>query len=161
MYFCPVKRRILQICSLLMALQVLLVTHGLSVNFHLCTEDHHLMSSFGDASLLCEHCLGHHHHEHMDEQEFEAHLQVLHFGSKCCCEDYDSEIGFTEEYTFSSEKSLMISLASFPLTDWFQMKLDECPTPNIPCFIHEKIPYLLTGRLRTIFFSHLKLNPLV
>lgn len=160
-YFCPVKKSLLQIGSLLMAFQVLLVTLGLNVNFHLCTEDHHLMSSFGDASRLCEHCLGHHHHHHLDEQEFEAHLEVLHFGAKCCCEDYDSEIGLTDEYTFSSEKSLMINLVSTPLTDWLQMTLDEGPSLELPRFIHEKIPYLLTGRLRTIFFSHLKLNPLV
>lgn len=144
-----------------MALYVLFVAHGMSVNFHLCTEDHHLMSSFGDASELCEHCIGHRHHEHMNAQEFEEHLRVVHFGAKCCCEDFDSEIGFTDAFTFSTEKPLMVYLPFTALETLFHAVLDEKLVPFFRYFTQEKIPYLLTGRLKTIFFSSLKLNPLV
>lgn len=144
-----------------MALYVLFVAHGMNVNFHLCTEDHQLTSSFGDASLLCEHCLGHHHQEHGDEQACETNPQPLHYGSKCCCEDYESEIGFTDDYTFSSEKILTTCPVSTPLAEGLQQLTDNGLVFDFHRFVHEKIPYLLTGRLRAIFFSHLKLNPQV
>lgn len=144
-----------------MALYVLFVAHGLNVNFHLCTEDHHVMSSFGDASELCVHCMGHHHHEHLDAQEFEEHLRVVHFGAKCCCEDFDSEIGFTDAFTFSTEKPQMVYLPFTALETLFHAVLDEKLVPFFQYHTQEKIPYLLTGRLKTIFFSSLKLNPLV
>lgn len=155
------KKRLLQIGSLVMALYVLFMAHGFCVNFHFCTEDHHVMSSFGDASLLCEHCMGHHHHDHINASTHEEDLKVVHFGAKCCCEDYESELGRTDDYTFSTEKPLIVILTSSPLTQVFHSVLDECPVLDYRDFVFEKIPYLLTGRLRTIFFSHLKLNPLV
>lgn len=145
----------------MLALQLLLVAHGLSVNFHFCAEDHHVISSFGDASVLCEHCLGHHHHEHMEAHEFEEHNQVLHFGAKCCCEDFDSEVGFTDNFTFSPEKTLTVFL---PFTFLAHMAYDVVgvnPLTVFKGFTQLKIPYLPTGRLKTIFFSSLKLNPLV
>ena len=154
------KKRLLQTGSLMMALYVLFLAHGLSVNLHCCAENHHVMSSFGDASLLCEHCHGHH-HEHLTAEGFEEHLKVMHFGEKCCCDDYETEIGFTDDYTFSTEKQLISCVASMPLAYRFQSSLDERPILDFRSFVFEKIPYLLTGRLRTIFFSHLKLNPLV
>lgn len=143
-----------------MALYVLFVAHGLSVNFHLCAEDHHLIGSFGDASQLCVHCMGHHHH-HMDAHEFEEHLLVTHFDAKCCCEDFDSEIGFTDNFTFSPEKSLTVFLPVKVLAQTVADMLDEDPLTVFRCFTLLKTPYLLTGRLKTIFFSSLKLNPLV
>ena len=144
-----------------MALQILFVSLGMSVNFHYCSEDRHLIGSFGDASELCEHCLHHHHHAHMDMEAFEEHLAMMHFGAKCCCEDFNSEIGFSDQYTFSTEKALMVFLPVTLLTEAFHVVLNDNLTPSFRCFTHEKIPYLLTGRLKTIFFSRLKLNPLV
>ena len=48
------KKQILQIGSLLMALTVLFVSIGWDVKYHYCTEDHHLASSFVDATdTLC------------------------------------------------------------------------------------------------------------
>ena len=138
---------------------MLFVAHGFNVNFHLCTEDHHVMSSFGDASLLCEHCRGHHHHEHMTAEEFESHLEVLHFGAKCCCEDFESEIGFTEGYTFSTEKPTWVSLPCLVMKSMVHPILDESEKPSFLGCIHEKIPKPMTGRLRTIFFSSLRLDP--
>ena len=154
------KRKILQIGSFLMAFYVLFVAHGLNINFHLCNENHHLMTSFGDASMLCEHCLGHH-HDHMHAHEFEDHLQVRHFDAKCCCEDFEGEIGFTDQFTFAPEKSLTVFLPSTLLTDVVQTVLEEQLMPVFHLFTRWKIPYLLSGRLKTIFFSNLKLNPLV
>ena len=142
-----------------MALYVLFVAHGLNVNFHLCTEDHHVLSSFGDASALCEHCYGHHHHEQLNLQEYDEHLKVMHFGAKCCCEDFDSEIGFAESFTFSTEKPLMVFLPFTMLEATFHAVLDEDPVLFFRFFTLEKIPYLLTGRLKTIFFSSLRLDP--
>ncbi|MBP5798145.1 MAG: hypothetical protein J6W26_07755 [Bacteroidales bacterium] len=156
------KKQWLQIGSLLMALYVLFMAHGFCVNFHFCSENHHVMSSFGDASLLCSHCLGHHdHHEHLDAEEAETDLELLHFEGKCCCEDFNSEIGHTDDYTFSTEKPLMSCLVSTPLTNLYQTVLHGPEVEESRGFAFEKIPYLLTGRLRTLFFSQLKLNPLV
>lgn len=143
-----------------MALYVLLVAHGLTVNFHFCTEDHHLMSSFGDASVHCVHCLGHHHGP-MDKTEFEANLKVIHYDTKCCCEDFEKEIGFAEGFTFSTEKPLLVFLPFTAMTETFQLISESIRIPVSRFFTQEKIPYLLTGRLRTVFFSQLKLNPLV
>lgn len=143
-----------------MALHLFFVSLGVTVNFHYCLEDHHLTGSFGDASELCEHCLSHHHHHHMDADEFEAHLSVLHFGAKCCCEDFNSEI-VTDHFTFSTEKNLMVEPPFVQCVSMVQAVVNENDIPIFHDFNREKIPYLLTGRLKTIFFSSLKLNPLV
>lgn len=154
------KRKILQTGSFLMAFYLLFVTLGLNINFHLCTENHHLMTSFGDASMLCEHCLGHH-HDHWHGGGFNDPLQVRHFDAKCCCEDFEGEIGFADQFTFSPEKSLVVFLPSTLLTHLDQMVLEKRLIPVFHLFTSWKIPYLLGGRLKTIFFSNLKLNPLV
>ena len=160
--FAPVlKRLFLQIVSFVLALQVLLVAHGLCVNFHLCVDDHHVFSSFGDASELCVHCVGHHHHEHLDADTFDEHNKEVHFGAKCCCEDFDSEIGFTDNFTFSSEKNLSVFLPFTLLTQAANDLLKEKPLTVFRAFDQLKIPYLLTGRLKTIFFSSLRINPTV
>lgn len=151
----------LQIGTVLMALQILFVSLGISVNFHYCLEDHHLMSSFGEASELCEHCLHHHHHAHLEASESEEHQAVVHFGAKCCCEDFESEIVLTDHYTFSPEKDLTVFLPFTLLSEAFLSVLNDELDSTLHFFTQEKIPYLLTGRLKTIFFSSLKLNPLV
>lgn len=152
------KKRLLKIGSLWMALYVLFVTLDLNVNFHYCLEDHHVTSSFGDASEHCAHCIGHHHHEaHRTVEEG----GVLHFGAKCCCEDFDSEIAFEDAFTFSTSKPLAVYLPVTVMATLSEILFDEDPTPVFRCFFWEKTSYLLTGRLKTIFYSHLKLNPLV
>lgn len=154
------KRKNLQIGSVLMAFYVLFMAHGLNINFHLCTENHRLTSSFGDASMLCEHCLGHH-HEHIETHENEKHLDIRHFAAKCCCEDFEGEIGFTDQFTFSSEKDGTGFLPFTVFTEAFQLNRDKDLESASHDFINEITTYLLTGRLKTIFFSQLKLNPLV
>ena len=139
---------------------MLFVVLGLNVNIHICRENHHLMTSFGDASMLCEHCLGHH-HDHMQVHEFEDHLSVRHFGAKCCCEDYESDIRITDYFTFSTEKDLIVFFPSVLFAESFHLVFDKPLAQVFHCLTHEKIPYLLTGRLKTIFFSNLKLDPTV
>lgn len=151
----------LQIGTVLLALQILFVSLGISVNFHYCLEDHHLMSSFGEASELCEHCFHHHHHVHREASEFEEHQKEVHFGAKCCCEDFESEIVLTDHYTFTPEKDLTVFLPFILLSEAFHSVLNDAFDSTFHFFTQKKIPYLLTGRLKTIFFSNLKLNPLV
>ena len=154
------KKRILQIESLMMALLVLFVSIGWNVNFHYCTEDHHLLSSFGDASRLCEHCQNHPHH-HMNAAQFEEHLKAVHFDEKCCCDDFDSKIQFTDNYTSSPEKHIAVFLqpALLPHLNLTDLLQEVKQVFNI--FSPQKIPFFLSGRQMTIFFSNLKLNPLI
>ena len=155
------KKRILQIGSLVMALVVLFVSMGWDVKFHYCTEDHHLSGSFGEkAAETCLHCLGHEHeHEHGDIH-FDCD-DVMHYESKCCCEDFDSKIQFTDNYVFSPDKHLVVDLQSFVLP---HLDLTELCT-NVSTVINNHSPRktlkFLSGRERTVFFSSLRINPLV
>lgn len=154
------KKRLLQIGSLLMAFVVLFISVGWDVKFHYCTEDHQLTGSFGPAADYCLHCLDHE-HEH---EETDAHLwqhDALQFNAKCCCEDFDSKIQFTDNFVFSPEKQLVISLQSFVLP---RLNLSElCDQVNVVFNNHSQRKTLkfLSGQERIVFFSSLKLNPLV
>ena len=151
------KKRLLQIGSLLMALVVLLVSMGWDVKFHYCTEDHHLASSFVDAAESCMHCHGH-------EHEHEAHAVPQHgvqFNAKCCCEDFESKIQFTDNFVFSPDKQLIVSLQSFILP---HLDLTEiCAQVSTVFNNHSprKTLKFLSGRERIVYFSSLRLNPLV
>ena len=152
------KKQILQIGSLLMALVVLFVSVGWDVKFHYCTEDHHTTGSLIDASDNCVHCWGHHH-----EHEMEAALphDVMQFDAKCCCDDFDSKIQFTDNFVFSPEKHLMVNLQSFVLP---HLDLSEICAQVSTLFSNlssRKTFKFLSGRERIVFFSSLKLNPLV
>ena len=143
-----------------MALMVLFVSVGWNVNFHYCTEDHHMMSSFGDASRLCEHCQNHHHHD-MNAVEFAEHNKVLHFGAKCCCEDFDTPIGFTDNFTFSPVKQLAIFLQSATVVFPDFSVIENTVSQYLIHFSPRKIPIFKTARRTLVYFSQLKLNPLV
>lgn len=149
----------LQIGSLLMALAVLLVSVGWDVKFHYCTEDHHIMGSFGDASAECIHCLGHHH----DHEELETILphDVVQFNAKCCCEDFDSKIQFTDNFVFSADKHLLVSLQSLVLPHFDLAELCTQVSTVFSNHSPRKTLLFLSGRARLVCFSHLKLNPLV
>ena len=152
------KKRLLQIGSLLMAFVVLFISVGWDVKFHYCTEDHHVTGSFGDAAAECVHCLGHH-HEH--EAAATSLHEVLHFDAKCCCNDFNSTIQFTDNYVFSADKHLLVSLQSFilPYLDLSQL----CDQVKVVFNNHSQRKTLkfLSGQERIVFFSSLKLNPLV
>ena len=141
-----------------MAFVVLFVSVGWDVKFHYCTEDHHIMGRFGDASAECVHCLGHH-HEH--EAAATSLYEVLHFDAKCCCNDFDSKIQFTDNFVFSADKHLLVSLQSFilPYLDLSQL----CDQVKVVFNNHSQRKTLkfLSGQERIVFFSSLKLNPLV
>lgn len=142
-----------------MALAVLFVSVGWDVKFHYCTEDHHLTGSFVDAASECVHCLEHH-HGHEEAKENLPH-EVVHFSAKCCCEDFDSKIQFTDNYVFSPDKHLIVSLQSFLLPRLDVTEL--CAQVSVAFSNHSprKTPKFLSGRERIVFFSSLRLNPLV
>lgn len=152
------KKQLLQIGSLLTAFVVLFVSMGWDVKFHYCTEEHHMTGSLGNASDDCVHCCGHHH-----EHEMEAALphDVVQFDAKCCCEDFDSKIQFTDNFVFSPDKHLIVSLQSFILP---HLELKDMSTLVSSIFNNQsarKTLKFLSGRERIVFFSSLKLNPLV
>ena len=151
------KKQILQIGSLLTALVVLFVSMGWDVKFHYCTEDHRLSSSFVDAAESCMHCLGH-------EHEHEAHAVPQHgvqFNAKCCCEDFESKIQFTDNYVFSPEKHLDIFFPTIVFAHLDLQDLIPKAQQGLHHFTARKIPHFLSARDRLVFFSALRLNPLV
>ena len=151
------KKRILQIAALLMALVVLFVSIGWDVKFHYCTEDHHLASSFVDATDSCMHCHGH-------EHEHETHAVPQHglqFNAKCCCEDFESKIQFTDNFVFSPDKQLDILFQPFVFV---HLDLQEL-LPKVQLAWHHftarTIPHFFSAKDRLVYFSALRLNPLV
>ena len=144
--------------AIVMAVLVLFVSAGWNVNFHYCTEDEHLVSSFGNASQLCEHCQNHP-HRHMDTKEYADHLNALHFDEKCCCDDFASKIQFSDDFTFSPEKQLPIFL-NFIIIPYFNIEKVTVATRCIARILSpQKIPNFPSGRERAVFFSKLRLNP--
>ena len=154
------KKWLLQIGSFLMAFAVLFVSVGWDVKFHYCTEDHQLSGSFGAVVDYCLHCLDHE-HEH---EETEAHLwqlDGLQFNAKCCCDDFDSKIQFTDNFVFSPDKQLNISLQSFVLP---HLDLNGVLVQVRQIFGNHSLRKtfkFLSGQERIVFFSSLKINPLV
>ena len=151
------KKRILQISSLVMALVVLFVSMGWDVKFHYCTEDHHLSGSFVDAAESCHHCIG---HEHGHEAHF-THQDVVQFNAKCCCEDFDSVIQFTDNFVFSPDKHLNIQLQPMVLAHHDIQELLPKTQQVLQQFTARKIPHFFSARELLVFFSALRLNPLV
>ena len=152
------KKRLLQIGSLLMALAVLFVSVGWDVKFHYCTEDHHMTGSLGNASDDCVHCWGHHH-----EHEMEAALphDVMQFDAKCCCDDFDSKIQFTDNFVFSPDKQLDIHFQPFVFVHLDLQELLPKAQQAWHYFTARKIPHFFSARDRLVYFSALRLNPLV
>ena len=151
------KKRLLQISAMFLALVVLFVSMGWDVKFHYCTEDHHLSSSFGEAAESCLHCLEH-------EHEHEAHFTQPHeiqFNAKCCCEDFESKIQFTDNYVFSPEKHIHIHFQPFVFAHLDLQDLMPKAKQVFRLFTARKIPHFLSARERLVFFSALRLNPLV
>ena len=140
-----------------MALVVLFVSMGWGVKFHYCTEDHHLSGSFGEAAELCLHCLEH-------EHEHEAHFTQPHeiqFNAKCCCEDFESKIQFTDNYVFSPEKHLDIHFQPLVIAHFDLLELMPKANQVFHLFSTQKIPLFFSAREMLVFFSVLRLNPLV
>ena len=151
------KKRLLKIGSLFMAFVVLFVSMGWDVKFHYCTEDHHLTGSFVDAVESCMHCMGH-------EHEHEAHIthqDVVQFNAKCCCEDFDSVIQFTDNFVFSPEKHLEIQFQPFVFVHHDLQELMPKAQQALHHFTARKIPHFFSARELLVFFSALRLNPLV
>ena len=152
------KKRLLRILALLMALVVLFVSIGWDVKFHYCTVDHELTGSFGNAAATCEHCLGHH-HDHDDN--IVSSSGVTQFNEKCCCDDFDQFICFTDSFVFSSEKNIDIHFQPSALIHFNLQDLIPELQQVSQLFTARKIPNFTSCRKMLIFFSSLKLNPLV
>lgn len=152
------KKGLLRISAILMALVVLFVSVGWDVKFHYCTIDHELTGSFNDAAKHCAHCAGHHHHE---KPAPSTYGEVMHFQSKCCCDDFDQLIQFSDNYVNSSEihvDSRMITsvLVLFDFQDP-SLHLEQ----TFQHFTPRTIPVFSSCKKMLIFLSSLKLNPLV
>ncbi len=154
------REKLLKSISVLAAMLVMFVSMGWNVNFHYCTESNHMSGSFGDASKYCAHCANHH-HAHMNEKQFAEHLKVIHFGEKCCCEDFSSKIQFNDNFVFSPNKHLSTQLPSFVLPFVIHVVDNDVFSEYIQIFTQIKIPSLPTGRLLLIFFSQLRLDPFI
>ena len=140
-----------------MAFVMFFVSMGWDVKFHYCTEDHHLSGSFVDAAESCQHCLG---HEHEHEAYF-TQQDVIQFNAKCCCEDFDSVIQFTDNFVFSPEKHLDIQFQSFVFVHHNLQELLPKTQQVLHHFTTRKIPHFFSARDLLVFFSALRLNPLV
>lgn len=151
------KKRLLRIGSFLLALVVLFVSVGWDVKFHYCTAEHHLSGSFGEAAESCQHC---HDHEHEHEAHF-AQQRETQFNAKCCCEDFERKIRFTDNYVFSPEKHVNIHFQPFVFVHLDLQNLMPKAKQVFQLFTARKIPPFLSARDRLVFFSALKINPLV
>ena len=154
------KNRLLRISAFTMAFVVLFVTIGWDVKFHYCTIDHELTGSFGDASATCKHCVGHHHNHH-ENHHASSMSNVTQFNAKCCCDDFDELIQFSDNYVFSSEKQVDIQLQPSSLIHVDIQILNSELQQVFQHFTPRKIPNFSTCRKMLIYFSSLKLNPLV
>ena len=156
--FAPMKKRLLQIGSLLMAFAVLFVSFGWDVCFHYCTSSHTMTSHIGMGSPMHAQCFG---HAQCSEESHEHHPMATHFDAKGCCDDYDSKIQFTDNFVYSPEKQLIISLQYYLLS---HLDLNEVLVQVRQIFYNhspKKVLKFLSGQERIVFFSSLKINPLV
>lgn len=154
------KKWLLRVSACLMALVVLFVSIGWDVKFHYCTIDHEMTGSFSDAAANCEHCVGHH-HDHHEALSDASPSQTVQFNAKCCCDDFDRFIRFSDNYIFSFEKNIDIHFQPSALVHFDLQNL----IPKLRLvFQHctaRKIPGFNSCRKMLIFFSSLRLNPLV
>lgn len=151
------KKRILQIGSYVMALVVLFVSMGWDVRFHYCNEEHHLSGGFGEVAESCQHCLN---HEHEHETHF-AQQHGIQINAKCCCEDFDSIIQFSDSFVFSHEQHLNVHFQPFAFVHFDLQRLIPKAQRAWHGFTARKLPCFFSARERLVFFSALRLNPLV
>ena len=167
LYFCSVKKTVLKIGSVIIALLMLLVSADWDIKFHYCTETHTLLGSFGQPAELCQHCLEHEHdheqaHHHGEASHAETHDDKLQLNAKCCCEDFDQVIQFTDSFVFSQEDNFNTDIQfNYNISSFEDLSLLPLAQEVFPVFDLRKIPVFLSGRAIRVFFSSLKLNPLV
>mgnify|MGYP003472525204 CR=1 FL=1 len=139
-----------------MAFAVLFVSFGWDVCFHYCTSSHTMTSHIGMGSPMHAQCFG---HAQCSEESHEHHPMATHFDAKGCCDDYDSKIQFTDNFVYSPEKQLIISLQYYLLS---HLDLNEVLVQVRQIFYNhspKKALKFLSGQERIVFFSSLKLNP--
>ena len=141
-----------------MAFVVLFVSVGWDVCFHYCTSSHKMTSHIGMKASTHAHCFD---LDPCHEESHEHHPAAVHFDAKGCCDDFDSRIQFSDSFTFSAEKQLNLHFQ--PCHFHNTGILDLTPVTQQVCnpIAAQKIPLPFVGRIGLIFFSQLKLNPLV
>lgn len=97
----------------------------------------------------------------MNVVEFQEHLKTIHFDAKCCCDDFDSRIQFTGNYNISSEKQLLVFFAAVLLPNIEVSSTLTTESLILKIFSRQKIPFSASGKQKIIFFSSLKLDPLI
>ena len=152
------KKRLLQIGCFLLALVVLFVSVGWDVCFHYCTSSHTMTSHIGMGLPMHAQCLG---HAQCGEESHEHHPTATHFDAKGCCDDFDSKIQFTDKYIFTPKKLQNLHYQPFVFLHFAVFDLSMKAKQVFGWFAMQKIPLLPFGKLRLVFFSQLKLNPLV
>ncbi len=157
-YFCGMKKRLLKIGSLLMAILVLFVSVGWDVCFHYCTTSKTLSSRIGMGAPVHAQCSD---HSHCLGDIHENNPNALHFEEKGCCEDFDKRIQLTDSFTFSFDKQ---QLPHFHPTTLVHLDT-QCLSSELNQVINSlriwKVPFLPVGKAWLIFLSNLRLNPLV
>lgn len=137
---------------------MLFVSQGWIVNAHYCSVQHTVTHSFGDASEGCQHCTCHHSH-HENTFAFEKHLEQLHFGKRCCCEDIVKKLSLEDYYVSSTLKTWM------PFTYGVVTLLCDLARFNPLVFSNTlantllRVPWPKTGTQMLLMFSQLKLDP--
>ena len=148
----------LKIGSLLLAIMMIFVSMGWDVCFHYCTSSHTVTSSIGVGTPTHAHCPD---LSSCHEKSHRNHPAAAHFDTKGCCEDFDSRIQFTDNFTFSPEKHLTIFFRSvaLPVIDKTTISLEAVQVFR-QSFSRKRSDFF-SGRDRSVFFSCLRLNPLV
>ena len=89
------------------------------------------------------------------------HHDAVQLNAKCCCEDFDSKIQFTDNFVFSPDKHLVVDLQSFVLPLLGLTELCAQVSTVFNNHSPKKTLKFLSGRERIVFFSSLRINPLV
>lgn len=150
------KKLGLRIGSLLLAVAMLFVSVGWDVCFHYCTSSHTVTSHFSvgstDHAKCADDCL---------EDSHLNHPAATHFDARGCCEDFDSRIQFTDNFTFSPEKQHVFFFHPVAILDfnWSSVSLEVIQV--LRQNFSRKRPVFPSGKEMMVFFSCLRLNPLV
>lgn len=137
---------------------ILFVSQGWNISTHYCSVNHTVTHSFGDASENCQHCTCHHSH-HEDASDFARHLQQVHFGKRCCCDDIVKKLSL-EEYYISPTLKTWIPFLQGVVTQaydstMFEPKVFSGTLANVLL----RVPWPRTGMQMLLMFSQLKLDP--
>ena len=151
---------LLRFFSCMMALVVLFVSIGWDVKFHYCTVDHKLSGNFSDVATLCGHCVEHL-QDHHEANTNGLSSPVAQFDAKCCCDDFEQNIGFSDSFLYSPEKITDVPILPYSLVHYNLQNLIPELQQVLQHFTVRIIPSFNSCRIMLIFYSSLRINPLV